>query len=187
MGRPCSHCPTSPRAPTATSRCSCPTGTTHATSSSQPKTATAKGSTATTLEASVAGAEVTLTAAVTGPGTPAGTVEFREGAALVGSKALSGGVASLALPSVAAGDHSYVATFVPTVSAAYAGSASDAQAVDVARVATATTLTATVTGQSVLLSSAVTAASGTLTGSVQFREGTTVVGARRRCPPAPPR
>jgi hypothetical protein len=153
-----------------------PSGTTHATSSSSSKTATAKGATATTLEAAVAGTAVTLTAAVTGPGTPAGTVEFREGAALLGTKALSGGVASLTLSSVAAGDHSYVATFVPTVPSTYAGSFSEALVVDVARIATATTLTATVTGQSVLLSSAVTAASGTLTGSVQFREGTTVVG-----------
>ncbi len=153
-----------------------PSDTTHAPSSSATRTATVKGSTATTLQGSVAGTAVTLTAAVTGPGTPAGTVEFREGSNLLGTKPLSGGAASLTVSPVAAGDHSYVATFVPTVPSEYATSASAPQTVDVARVATATTLTVTVTGRSVDLSSTVSAGSGTPAGSVLFRDGAAIVG-----------
>ena len=164
-----------------------PSGTTHATSSSRAGQPPPRGRPRPRSRPPSPGPRSPSRPAVTGPGTPAGTVEFRDGAALVGTKALSGGAASLTLPTVAAGEHSYVATFVPTVAAAYAGSVSDAQAVDVARVATATTLTATVTGQSVVLSSTVTAASGTLTGVGPVPRRRRPSSARRRCPPAPPR
>ncbi|GAA4716623.1 hypothetical protein GCM10023349_40490 [Nocardioides conyzicola] len=155
-----------------------PSGTTYATSSSVSRTANVVGATATTLASSVNVSAVTLTAGVTGPGTPAGDVEFRDGTSLVGTVTLSGGAASVTLPSVAAGAHSYTATFVPTSTALYAGSVSEAHPVDVARVASATTLTATVNAQSVDLSSTVSAASGALAGTVTFRDGGAVVATR---------
>jgi hypothetical protein len=57
----------------------------------------------------------TLKAVVAGGATPTGTVEFRDGATLLGSAPLSGGVARLAVSKLAVGNH--------TLSAAYLGDA----------------------------------------------------------------
>lgn len=73
--------------------------------------------TATTLTTSPNPSELsraaTLKAVVTGGATPSGTVEFREGATLLGSAPLVGGIAQLAVSSLAVGNH--------TLSAAYLG------------------------------------------------------------------
>lgn len=74
-------------------------------------------STTTTLTTSPAPSELskatTLKAVVAGGVTPTGTVEFRDGATLLGSAALSGGIAQLKVSSLAVGNH--------TLSAAYLG------------------------------------------------------------------
>src|SRR5262249_16672002 len=59
------------------------------------------------------GQAVTLTATVTGQGTPTGTVTFRDGAAVLGTAPLSGGQASLTVPTLGLGAHA--------ISAAYGG------------------------------------------------------------------
>ncbi|GAB3256346.1 hypothetical protein GCM10027448_25060 [Nocardioides dilutus] len=74
-------------------------------------------STATTLTTTPNPSELskatTLKAVVAGGATPNGTVEFRDGATLLGSVPLAGGVAQLAVSSMAVGNH--------TLSAAYLG------------------------------------------------------------------
>lgn len=51
------------------------------------------------------GAPVTFTATVTGSGTPAGQITFREGASVLARATLSGGVASVTLSGLAQGEH----------------------------------------------------------------------------------
>lgn len=54
----------------------------------------------------------TLNAVVAGGATPTGTVEFRDGATLIGSATLSGGVAHLAVASFGVGNHTLSATYL---------------------------------------------------------------------------
>lgn len=133
--------------------------------------------TTTSLVATAVERDVALTAQVTTDGgAPAGTVEVRDGATLVGTAVVAAGSASLTLPSVTPGDHSYRATFVPSDAAAYAGSTSSAQPVTVARVATTTVLTTSASGGVVTLATAVTSSSGVSEGAVELREGTALLG-----------
>jgi hypothetical protein len=57
------------------------------------------------------GQAVTLTATVTGPGTPAGTVTFRDGAAVLGTASLAGGRAVLTVPGLGLGPHAITAAY----------------------------------------------------------------------------
>jgi len=70
--------------------------------------------TTTTLTAapnpSTAGQKVTLTATVS-PGNPTGTVSFFDGANLLGSSPLAGGVATFSTAALSAGNHSLTATY----------------------------------------------------------------------------
>ena len=110
-----------------------PLGTTHLGSASPPTSVTVRTTSTTALTTSVTGRDVTLDVQVaTDGGAPAGTVEVRDGDTLVGTATLGAGTATLTLPSVAPGDHSYRATFVPSDTAAYAGSTSSVRTVTVA-------------------------------------------------------
>lgn len=85
--------------------------------------------TATTIAAApaspqVAGTSVTFAAGVSGSGA-AGTVQFKDGGANLGSAvALAGGSASLTTSALTAGAHSIAAVFTPTNPAAFTGSTS---------------------------------------------------------------
>ncbi|MFY1634949.1 Ig-like domain-containing protein [Solwaraspora sp. WMMB335] len=70
-----------------------------------------------------AGQDVTLTATVTGEGA-AGTVEFLDGSASLGSAALSSGAASKTVNTLAVGTHTLTARFQPADSAAFTPSTS---------------------------------------------------------------
>lgn len=75
-----------------------------------------QGNTATTLVSSlnpsVAGQAVTFTATVTGsPGTPTGTVTFKDGAATLATVSLAGGMATFTTSPLTAGTHTIVATY----------------------------------------------------------------------------
>lgn len=63
------------------------------------------------LNPAVAGSEVTLTATVSG-GTPTGSVVFRDGAVTLGTVALSGSAAALAISGLSAGTHSITASYL---------------------------------------------------------------------------
>ncbi len=154
-----------------------PSGTSHAGSTSPTRSVVVQVGSTTALTATAAGRDVTLAVQVgTDGGTAAGSVELREGSTLVGTVPVVSGSASLTLESVAPGDHSYRATFVPSDPSSYVGSTSPVQTVSVARVATTTDLATSASGRSVTLSATTTSASGTPSGSVELREGTTLLG-----------
>ena len=67
---------------------------------------------ATSASSPVFGQAVTFTATVSGPGTPAGTVQFYDGSAALGQPVtLNSGVASLTTSSLSAGSHSIAAVY----------------------------------------------------------------------------
>ncbi|MFE6978769.1 Ig-like domain-containing protein [Streptomyces sp. NPDC057682] len=74
-----------------------------------------------------AGAEITLTAAVT-PATAAGRVTFLDGATPLGTADTASGTATLRTTALARGAHTLTASFAPADTAAYAASASTATA-----------------------------------------------------------
>ena len=77
-----------------------------------------------------AGQEVTLTATVT-PSVAGGSVQFKNGATVLGSANVSGGTATLKTTALPTGTASLTASFTPTASADYGASGSDAVTLDV--------------------------------------------------------
>jgi alpha-tubulin suppressor-like RCC1 family protein len=130
----------------------------------------------------VSGSPVTFTASVAagGTGTPTGTVELRDGDAVLGVVALTGGSAELS-PVLAEGEHTVVATY--SGDGTFAGSVSNAAVVVVIPAEVPSTTTrlessanpATV-GDAVTFTATVSpsGADGP-TGTVELREGTTVL------------
>ncbi len=135
----------------------------------------------------VSGESVTFTATVAvaapGAGMPTGSIEFRDGATIIGNVSLTGDSASLDVSTLGAGTH--------VVTAAYSGdgdfeasAATVTQSVDRADTTTALDAPATSTfGQSVTFTATVAVAppgttdAGVPTGSVSFLDGAMVVGA----------
>lgn len=144
---------------------------------------TSAAATATTVTSSAnpstAGQSVTITATVTsGSGTPTGTVQIRDGSTVLSTNTLTNGKASLVTSSLATGTH--------TITAAYTGNSSFLASTSAAVVQTVTSSTGTTTslssslnpstvGQAVTLTGTVWAASGSPTGSVVFKDGSTVL------------
>jgi sugar lactone lactonase YvrE len=125
---------------------------------------------------SLVGQSTTLTADLTALGTPTGTVSFYDGATLLGTVNLTGGVASLSVSFATAGAH--------PLKAVYSGDTLTQPATatltqNVLNVASAFTLTSSVNpsqvGQSTTLKATLTAL-GTPTGTVSFYDGTTLLG-----------
>ncbi|PUA79942.1 Ig-like domain-containing protein [Nocardioides currus] len=99
----------------------------------------APATTTTGLDASAVGQTVTLVAPVVATsGDPAGVVQFRDGATVVGTSGVGGGSSALVLTGVAAGTHSYTATFTPADPQLFTASASPARVVTVAAPAVTT-------------------------------------------------
>lgn len=130
---------------------------------------------------SLAGTAVLLTATVTGSGggTPTGTVVFKEGTSTLGTATLNGtGVATFSTSSLVPGQHS--------ITAAYGGDtlnlpATSAVLTQTVQEGTTTTLTSSanpaLVGAPVVLTAKVSAAiSGTPTGTVTFKDGSTTLG-----------
>ena len=144
-----------------------------------------KGQTSTALTSSlnpsVYGQSVKLTATVTaaygGPAT--GSVTFKDGTITLGQGTLSGGKASLTTSKLGAGTHSITVVF--TVTANFLGSTSSALSEKVNKANTITTLTSSLNPsthtQPVTFTVKVTATlTGTPSGTVTFRDGSTVLG-----------
>ena len=129
----------------------------------------------TSVNPAAAGQGITFTASVT-PATAAGTVQFFDGATSLGTVTLAGGQAALSTSTLTAGSHS--------ITASYSGNTANAPAttataiVQVVKAVGAVTLTTSVNpstvGQSVAFTAVVTPS--TATGTVQFKEGATVLG-----------
>lgn len=145
-----------------------------------------KASTTTTLTSSQNpsnfGGTVTFTASVSSTaGTPANgdTVHFIDGTTIIGSGLLSGGVATFTTTALTAGTHKIKAAFVTDNS--YAGSSSTALSQVVIGLPTTSTVSSnlnpSIYGQTITFTAKVVdnANSGTPTGTISFKAGTTVL------------
>ena len=144
-----------------------------------------KAATTGTVVSSVAspvfGQSITLTATITGAGTPTGTVTFLDGSTTLGTGTLNGsGAATLAISSLSVATHAITAFYGGDSS--FTTSTSPATSVVVARSSTTTTLappTAIVYGQSITFTATVAATApgaGTPTGVVTFFDQSGVLG-----------
>ncbi len=133
---------------------------------------------------SLAGQTFVLTAAVSTSATTArpitGTVTFTEGATVLGTASVNGGVATLSIPSLAVGSHSLTATYGGDNN--FTGSAGGTTQV-INPIATTTTLTMapnpSFAGQAIVLTATISPGVATalaITGTVTFSEGATVLG-----------
>jgi MYXO-CTERM domain-containing protein len=144
------------------------------------------GASATTVASitnpSVFGQSVTFKATVTGTGaTATGTVTFSEGGTTLGTGTLAAGAATFSTSALSAGSHAIVATYGGDSNFGTSASTALSQVVDEA--ATTTALVSgsnpSIVGASVTFSATVTASApgaGTPDGTVNFREGATVLG-----------
>jgi hypothetical protein len=134
---------------------------------------------------SVWGQAVTLTAAVSvtspGAGAPTGTVTFSDGATVLGTGNVSGGIASVTVSTLSVASHSLTAAYGGDAS--FNASTSPALAQQVGKASSQTSVTLSpnpsVFGQPVLLTAIVGAlapGAGTPTGSVTFYDGATALG-----------
>jgi large repetitive protein len=123
--------------------------------------------------APVAGQPATISAAVL-PSSATGTVQFLDGATVLGSGAVSGGVASLSTSALVAGLHTLTASYSgDALNLPVSGSIS-ATVKNAAAVALVVLPASPIAGQSATLSAAVSPSSAT--GSVQFLDGASVIG-----------
>ncbi|MBZ5625107.1 MAG: Ig-like domain repeat protein, partial [Acidobacteriia bacterium] len=126
------------------------------------------------LNPSVAGQTVILTATVT-PAAATGNAQFLDGATVIGTAALSGGAAALSTAALAAGSHSITAVYGGDAN--YNGATSSVLAQTVKAVTTTTlsaNKTAAVAGQTVTFTATVAPAAAA--GNVQFLDGATAIG-----------
>ncbi len=156
-------------------------------STSAPYTLTVTtASTTTTLTASanpsIAGTPVTFTATVTSSGgnVPTGTVNFYNGASLLGNGTLNTkGVATYTTSGLAVGTYSLTAGYQGDANDA-ASTSSPALSFSVVQATTSVQLTASATTLAVTtpvtFTASVSASSGTPTGTVIFRDGSTTLG-----------
>jgi len=124
---------------------------------------------------------VTFTATVSPQlsGTPTGHITFTDGITTLSVKPLSGGVATLTISTLAVGGHSIKAAY--NGSTTYAASTSHPLAFTVNKAATTVTLTSSLnpstSGKMVKFTATVVPqTSGTPTGNVTFKDGTTLLG-----------
>ena len=154
-------------------------------SATLPQTVNKAGTTTTLtsvpLGSSLIGESVTFTATVTSTtgAVPTGTVTFKDGATELATVALDAtGKASFTTATLAAGTHSIAAVYNGTAN--FNASISPRLDHNVTAAATTTTLTSStnpsVFGQSVTFEATVTAAGGTPTGQVTFKNGTATIG-----------
>ena len=129
------------------------------------------------------GETVTFTANVSGSaGTASGTVDFLDGTATITGCAavpLSSGSATCATGALAAGSHSITARYSGSSTYSSATSPVLTQTVNTVKVDAATTLTASPSpseeGQAVTLRASIAASTTAATGTVAFRDGSTVI------------
>ena len=127
------------------------------------------------LNPSTFGQTVTFTAAIT-PASAGGTIQFKDGANVLGTATISGGKATLAIATLAVGAHSITAVYSGDTNDAASTSGVLVQTVHQAAtsVAVASSLNPSTFGQSVTFTATVAPASAT--GTVQIKDGATVLG-----------
>jgi hypothetical protein len=140
----------------------------------------------TSLTPSVYGQSITFTATVTantpGSGTPSGSVTFEDGTTVLGTGTLnSSGQATFTTATLGAGAHSISAIYGGDGNFTTSTSSTLSQTVnqDATSTVVVSSINPTVSGQAVTFTATVTAnapGSGTPTGSVTFKDGTTTLG-----------
>ncbi len=137
---------------------------------------------------SVYGESVTFTVTISassGRTKPIGAVTFMDGSTVLGTASASNGTATFTMSALTVGSHSITAVYggIVSVSGSFSESTSAALTETVAQAATTTTLSASSTkatsGQSVTFTAKVVPTSpgtGTPTGSVTFKDGSTTLG-----------
>jgi hypothetical protein len=127
---------------------------------------------------STQGQSVTFKATVS-PSTATGTVQFFDGASLLGTVALSGGTASLTISTLTVGTHSITASYSGDTQFAGSTSSSLTQTVIAGTVSTTTALASSLNpstfGQQVTFTATVSPSSGA-TGTVTFMDGVSTLG-----------
>ncbi len=159
-------------------------------STSSPLTQTVEQTTTTTLTSSnnpsIHGTPVNFTAVVVAAGSvvPTGTVTFLDGTTQIGTGTLAAaGAASAAATfqtsALSAGTHTIVASYAGDANNFSSTSAPLAQTVNIASTTTALTDSGSpaIAGKAVLLTATVTSNGGVAAGSVNFYNGTTLLGA----------
>ena len=135
---------------------------------------------ATSGSPSTAGLPITLSATVTGNGSaPTGSVTFYDGAVSVGTSPINAaGLGTISLSSLTVGSHSLTAGYSGDAYNATSVSPAITQVVVKATTTTALTASASTTpvGAPVTFTATVTGSSGALGGTVQFMDGSTVIG-----------
>ncbi len=132
------------------------------------------------LNPSAYGQAITFQATITAAGTaPAGTVTFYDGSAVLGTASIgANGVASLVTSSLNVGTHNVTANFAGNGNFLASSSSALTQVVNKAAstVVLSTSNSSPNVGDSVTLTATVASTTGTPSGSVQFLDGTSVVG-----------
>lgn len=138
-------------------------------------TSTALGSSS---NPSVFGASVSLTAIVSGSGTPTGAVTFTDGTTTLGSADLTGGQATLTTTVFATGSHPITATYAGGIGFSPSTSSTLTQIVDPATTSTVMSsgTNPSSTGDAVAFAVTVTSPAGIPTGTVELRDGATAIG-----------
>jgi hypothetical protein len=126
----------------------------------------------------VFGQTVSFKATVSSPnGTPTGTVTFKEGSTTLGTAPLVNGTATLNYSGLCAGTHSITARYAGDSSCKASSCSSN---ITIKKIDSATTLTGTpgpsVFGQAAKFTATVSAAGGTPSGTVTFKDGNTSIG-----------
>jgi hypothetical protein len=126
---------------------------------------------------SVVGASLTFTATVT-PNLATGSVTFFDGATIIGIALLSSGSATFTTSSLAVGSHSMTAQYSgDTFDNSVTSAALAHQVLAATSTSLAASLNPSVFGQGVTFTATVTSATpGTMTGSVTFKDGATILG-----------
>jgi large repetitive protein len=126
------------------------------------------------LNPATAGSVITFTALVS-PSSATGTVQFLDGATVLGSATLSNGSASFSISTLAAGTHSISADYTGSTNYAAANSSVLSEVVKAnTSVALSTSLNPATVGSAVTFTAVVTPS--TATGTVQFLDGSSVLG-----------
>jgi hypothetical protein len=138
-----------------------------------------KGTTAVALSSSLnpstAGAAITFTAVVS-PSAATGTVQFLDGATVLGSVTLTNGSASFATALLSPGTHSISASYGGSISYAASNSSPLAEAVKaITSISLSSSLNPSIVGSAITFTALVSPASAT--GAVQFLDGGTLLGA----------
>jgi hypothetical protein len=145
------------------------------TSTALPQTVNKVGTTTSLISSpnpSTVGASVTLTSTVS-PSTATGTVQFLDGATVLGTSTLANGSASFSTTSLPQATHSITAVYSGDASNATSTSAATSQVVKATTsVVLLSSLNPAAVGQSVVFTATVNSAA---TGTVQFLDGSTVL------------